>query len=898
MEIAKAFVAIRPDFTGFKQSFDAHAVLLARRLEVKADVKPDVQQMRKAALGLADTVADAFKGIARTIGDNVSNLSKNAATGITNLTTNVFNLIPIILTASAVIAGIPAAIVAMNAAILVGGGAMGAMTTAAVGLAGSMAVIKLGTSGLSDAFSEVSEKGKASAETLAKLSPNARELVHAFEGLQGPLGNLRRFVQDRLLEGMGSTLTTLANRYLPTVRTAFGQLADTFNGIIRSIAGALGQGSFISNITAALGGFRQAIAILGTAMAPLIDAFGRLARASVPFLKEMATWLASVLKGFSAWIAKADQSGKLNQFFKDAAKTFQDIAAIGGSVFRIIGQIIGIIFDSSKKETDSVLGGLRRGLKGIEDWLAKPENQKKIKDFITGIKVFIAWVRDDAIPALVDFGNRIAGWVKKIEEYKAKFDSFVAGVKKAWSTLTGIPSAIGAIPGQVGDVLNSVKAKVVAKGKEIGAKAKEAGADLAEKLRSAASAATGKIQGVMTGVREKVSGAKANISNAAKTVGQAVSDKLREGASTIGGRVGTILTDVRTRISNAQTNIANAARTVGQAISDKAREGANSLPGRMATIMSSVRQKIDDAKANLKAAAGRAVQAVVDGFKSIDLGGRLKDFVSGAIDKVKSFLGIKSPSKVFEGIGSNMIRGLLKGIVRQPTAVQDRLLNLLGGAKAGLQKVGNQILGIGSGIIGKISGLFGGAGGDAAGWVRAAMRITGVPESWFGPLMARMMQESGGNPRAINLWDINARRGIPSKGLFQTIDPTFQAFRDRRLPNDIWNPVANAVAAINYMKQRYGSVFNLPQGGYFRGGPITETGIFSGHQGEYVLSKDVVDRIKSGRTSRGAAYSSAGGAVFNISIGANNQVTREQVRYEVNAAFTRLDRAMATGRRR
>lgn len=98
---------------------------------------------------------------------------------------------------------------------------------------------------------------------------------------------------------------------------------------------------------------------------------------------------------------------------------------------------------------------------------------------------------------------------------------------------------------------------------------------------------------------------------------------------------------------------------------------------------------------------------------------------------------------------------------------------------------------------------------NVAKWIRAAMAITGVPDSWFKPLVAIAMKESGGNPRAINLWDINAKRGTPSKGLMQTIDPTFNAYKLPGL-NDIWNPIHNAVAAIRYIKARYGNVFNLP----------------------------------------------------------------------------------------
>ncbi|TYS66373.1 transglycosylase SLT domain-containing protein [Bacillus infantis] len=127
-----------------------------------------------------------------------------------------------------------------------------------------------------------------------------------------------------------------------------------------------------------------------------------------------------------------------------------------------------------------------------------------------------------------------------------------------------------------------------------------------------------------------------------------------------------------------------------------------------------------------------------------------------------------------------------------------------------------------------------GAGGVAApaqvqSWLMAAIQATGVPSSWLGPLQTMAMKESGGNPRAINLWDSNAKRGTPSKGLMQTIDSTFNAYK---LPgmNDIWNPIHNAVVAIRYMQGRYGSIFNTPgmrnmakgggYKGYYKGGKV------------------------------------------------------------------------------
>ena len=118
----------------------------------------------------------------------------------------------------------------------------------------------------------------------------------------------------------------------------------------------------------------------------------------------------------------------------------------------------------------------------------------------------------------------------------------------------------------------------------------------------------------------------------------------------------------------------------------------------------------------------------------------------------------------------------------------------------------------------------GGPGGGVGRWrpmVNAALEHVGqsTSEAMQNIVLRRMNQESGGNPRAINLWDINARRGIPSKGLMQVIDPTFQAYRDRSLVNDIWDPMANIVASMRYALARYKSLpaaYNR-KGGYAEG---------------------------------------------------------------------------------
>ncbi|MBM7090164.1 transglycosylase SLT domain-containing protein [Streptomyces sp. NPDC056956] len=97
------------------------------------------------------------------------------------------------------------------------------------------------------------------------------------------------------------------------------------------------------------------------------------------------------------------------------------------------------------------------------------------------------------------------------------------------------------------------------------------------------------------------------------------------------------------------------------------------------------------------------------------------------------------------------------------------------------------------------------------GWIRESLDIMkkhGIPGSYEG-IHRNIMRESSGNPKAINLWDINAQNGIPSKGLLQVIPPTFEAYHVPGTSKNIYDPVANITAACNYAADRYGTMDNV-----------------------------------------------------------------------------------------
>lgn len=118
----------------------------------------------------------------------------------------------------------------------------------------------------------------------------------------------------------------------------------------------------------------------------------------------------------------------------------------------------------------------------------------------------------------------------------------------------------------------------------------------------------------------------------------------------------------------------------------------------------------------------------------------------------------------------------------------------------------------------------GAVGGGVEQWrpqVLTVLKMLGQPASWADTVLRRMNQESGGNPNAINNWDINAKNGVPSQGLMQTIPPTFAAYAGPFASRPITDPLANIYAGCNYAIHRYGSLAGMNRpGGYALGGIV------------------------------------------------------------------------------
>lgn len=141
-----------------------------------------------------------------------------------------------------------------------------------------------------------------------------------------------------------------------------------------------------------------------------------------------------------------------------------------------------------------------------------------------------------------------------------------------------------------------------------------------------------------------------------------------------------------------------------------------------------------------------------------------------------------------------------------------------------------------------------------------ALQLTGqYSTANLNRLLYQMQTESSGNPNAINLWDSNAKRGTPSKGLMQVIDPTFRAYAMAPYNKNIWDPLSNMIASIRYAVSRYGSLSRAYQGHGYASGGFPQTGEFfmaresgpelvgrMGNRNVVANNDQIVEGIKSG----------------------------------------------------
>ena len=101
------------------------------------------------------------------------------------------------------------------------------------------------------------------------------------------------------------------------------------------------------------------------------------------------------------------------------------------------------------------------------------------------------------------------------------------------------------------------------------------------------------------------------------------------------------------------------------------------------------------------------------------------------------------------------------------------------------------------------------APGNVDAWIEEAIARMGVPASWAPALRSIAHHESSFNPAAANLAAAGGNLAKAPQGLMQMLPSTFAAHVQPGHGN-ILDPVDNLMAAIDYIRDRYGDPASTP----------------------------------------------------------------------------------------
>jgi hypothetical protein len=305
------------------------------------------------------------------------------------------------------------------------------------------------------------------------------------------------------------------------------------------------------------------------------------------------------------------------------------------------------------------------------------------------------------------------------------------------------------------------------------------------------------------------------IAEKAKAMIEMLAGAIKSKAGSVISRIGELIAQMLSKFIGADRWLLGRGYELLTGLLSGIRSNIGNVLSGIALLITGVLLKFVGAERWLYGKGRDVLTGFLDGLKSA--WSAVTSWVGGIGTWIKDHKGpISLDRQLLVPAGHAIMDGFLTGLKSGTGKAWDFVKGIGGKSKEMIASAFGWIGDVGSGVGSWISNMFSGGGGGGksgvaagvqqwAGVASQALALAGAPQSWLPSLLARMQRESGGNPRAINLWDSNAKAGTPSIGLMQTIGPTFSAYAGQLAGRGIYDPLANIYAAIRYTIARYGS---------------------------------------------------------------------------------------------
>ncbi|WP_052684694.1 hypothetical protein [Lentzea aerocolonigenes] len=339
-----------------------------------------------------------------------------------------------------VLGGLGGAAVAASGSLLL-------VPAAGLTAAAALAVLRMGTSGLADAFAETDPA--AFAEAIAKMPPHMQATARAVREIQGEFGTLRLDVQQRLFAGLAREVSDLGALHLPAVRTGLGEMADALNLSARGFASWGRESRTVNDVRLILDNSSRSMSALAGGVSPVLSGLRDIAAVGSGFLPALAEGLAQGATNFGEFIGHARQTGQLAGWISSGLSTLGELFTLLGNIL----QIIGAVFMAANSGGVSLLGNLNTLTGALAAFLSTGEGSVALQQIFSGLRAVTAAF----LPLLLAVGNAIVTYVAPAIEQLGPVIGVAFGTLAAAAEPAGrILAALAPLAGVAAQALASV----------------------------------------------------------------------------------------------------------------------------------------------------------------------------------------------------------------------------------------------------------------------------------------------------------------------------------------------------------------------------------------------------------------------------------------------------------
>ncbi|WP_280420640.1 hypothetical protein [Nocardia carnea] len=185
---------------------------------------------------------------------------------------------------------------------------------------------------LTKAQTEGTPSAQKFADALAKLAPSAQAFVLAAQAAKPAWEEVQRSVQQTVFEGLGQTLTDLADNVLPTLGEGMKGVAAEFNAGAQGFAGFLQAASGIGGLEAAFAGAQNFMRGLREESTGFLSGLSTMTQAAAPFAEGIGRAFGSIGNALGDAFSAISESGLLEDVMTGLATALEGIGPLLGDM--------------------------------------------------------------------------------------------------------------------------------------------------------------------------------------------------------------------------------------------------------------------------------------------------------------------------------------------------------------------------------------------------------------------------------------------------------------------------------------------------------------------------------------------------------------------------------------